>query len=495
MVGSRDYFDKEIDGNFNITTAHRQPGSAFKPFAYAEAFVKGYTPETVLFDLPTEFSTTCTPEGKPKSPSSQCYMPQNYDLKYRGPISMREALAQSINVPAIKTLYLAGMRDTLQLAKDMGINSLTNIDQYGLTLVLGGGEVSLLDLTSAYGVFANDGSRNEYRAILEVRDRNGNVIEKAEERPNQVLEPRIAQQISDILSDEGARAPAFGYNSPLNFPGRDVAVKTGTTNDYKDALIVGYTPDIAVGAWAGNNNNTSMEKKVAAFIIAPFWHKVMNEALKKVPDTKFAQPQKEDTFDIKPVLRGKWQGGESVLIDKVSRLLATEYTPADSLEEILSGGIHSILYWVNKNDPRGPIPTNKTDSQFEYWERPIRAWVAAQNLSDGPTARIPTEFDNVHDADSALRINITEPEFDRSYRRNSSVRVRFQDHGEHSVTKADYFINDEYIGSSIRPFSFSFTPANVSSVGSGRSINTLKVVAYDSVYNRAEATVQFTIEN
>jgi penicillin-binding protein 1C len=495
MVGSRNYFDKEIDGNFNITTAHRQPGSAFKPFAYAQAFIEGYTPETVLFDVPTEFSTTCTPDGKPVLPNASCYMPENYDLKYRGPITMRESLAQSINVTSIKTLYLAGMRSTLQLARDMGIQSLTNIDRYGLTLVLGGGEVSLLDLTSAYGVFANDGMRNPYRAILEIRNQNNNTIYKAEENPIKILEPRVAEQISDILSDEAARAPAFGYNSPLNFPGRDVAVKTGTTNDYKDAFIVGYTPDIAIGAWAGNNNNTSMEKRVAAFIIAPYWHKVMAEALKKVPDTKFARPQPEDTFDIKPVLRGKWQGGISTLTDKVSGKLATEYTPVEALEEILSGGVHTILYWVNKTDPRGPIPQNKNDSQFNLWEYGVRKWVAQHNISDEPTDEIPDDFDDVHNPNSLPSIDLNSPEQGRSYRSSSRITVDFDDNNSrHRLIKADYFLNDEYIGSSLPPFNFSFTPQNVQSANTNGN-NSLKVVVYDAVHNQVDKTVMFQISN
>jgi len=383
MVGSRNYFDKEISGNFNITTAHRQPGSAFKPFAYAQAFIKGFTPETVIFDVPTEFSTTCTVDGKPINSSSDCYMPVNYDGKYNGPMSMRSALAQSINVVAIKTLYLAGMTDTLKLAQNMGIQNLTNINQYGLTLVLGGGEVSLLDLTSAYGVFANDGVKNTPRMILEVKDKNGNILEKASANPVRVLDAKVAQQISDILSDEQARAPAFGYNSPLYFSGRDVAVKTGTTNDYKDAITAGYTPDIAIAAWAGNNDNSSMERRVAAFIIAPYWHKVMNEALKKVPDTKFQRPVVENSQDLKPVLRGKWEGGLSTLMNNTNDREARDSTPLEDLSESLTGGIHSILYWVDKNDPRGPIPSNPFDDpQFKYWEYGVQAWATARGYNN-----------------------------------------------------------------------------------------------------------------
>ncbi len=495
MVGSRNYFDKEINGNFNITTAHRQPGSAFKPFAYAAAFLRGYTPDTVLFDVPTEFSTTCTPDGKPRGASSNCYMPGNYDGKYHGPISLRDALAQSVNVVAIKTLYLAGMKETLQLSKDMGIQSLTNIGDYGLTLVLGGGEVSMLDLTSAYGVFANEGTRNPYRAILEVKDRNGNVIEKAEDRGFQVLDQKVARQVTDILADEAARAPAFGFNSPLFFPGRDVAVKTGTTNDYKDATIVGYTPDIALGAWAGNNNNTSMEKKIAAFIIAPYWNKVMNEALKKIPDTKFIEPESElKNFTLKPALRGKWQGGESILIDKVSGKRATEFTPLESVDEILSGGVHSILYWVNKTNPRGTDAPSRTDSQFDSWEYGVRNWVAANGISDGPTARIPNDFDDVHNSENLPDISIESPSSSRNYKNNSKITIEFESTGRYSITKADYFINDVYIGSATSPFRFSFIPSDISSIQIG-SNNILRIVAQDSVFNKVEKTIRFTVEN
>ena len=408
---------------------------------------------------------------------------------------MRNALAQSVNVPSIKTFYLAGMKETLSLAKDMGIQSLGDINQYGLTLVLGGGEVSTLDLTSAYGVFANEGVRNPYRSILEVKDRFGNVIDKAEENPIQVLDQRVAQQISDVLSDEAARAPAFGYNSPLHFPGRDVAVKTGTTNDYHDAIIVGYTPDIAIGAWAGNNDNTAMERKVAAFIIAPFWNKIMNEALKTVPDTKFIEPVKENSFELKPILRGKWQGGATTLIDKISGKLATEYTPIDSMEEILTGGVHSILYWLNKDDPRGTAAPSRNDAQFASWEYGVRLWAETNGFGGNSNPEIPDEFDDVHGPENIPQINITSPTASKNYRKNERVDVEFRSTSKYPITKADYFINDAYIGSSIKPFRFSFVPEDVSSIGGGRSTNSLRITVYDSVYNRVEETVRFSVSN
>jgi len=374
MVGSRDYFDKEIDGNFNVATAHRQPGSAFKPFVYAEAFIKGYTPDTVLFDLQTQFSVKCPQDNF--TSENECYSPGNYDDKFRGPITLRNALAQSINVPSVKTLYLAGIKDAIDLAVNMGITSLGNQNVYGLTLVLGGAEVSLLDMASAYGVFATEGIRNPYTAIIKVEDKNGNVLEEATQKSTRVLDEETARKISDILSDNVARTPLYGANSVIYFPGRDVAVKTGTTNDYKDAWIIGYTPSVVVGTWAGNNDNTPMAKKVSGLIVAPMWRAFMDEVLKTVPEENFVKPVVEDSYSLKPVLRGKWQGGISAITQNP---VIDASIPYNTVQETISGGAHSILYWVNKDDPRGPAPAVPAeDPQFERWEYPIRSWAVAQ---------------------------------------------------------------------------------------------------------------------
>lgn len=362
MVGSRDYFDQEIDGAFNVTLAKRQPGSTIKPFVYAKAFTKGYTPETVLFDLKTQFSTNCAPNNL--TMENGCYSPENYDGIFRGPITLRSALAQSINVPSVKVLYLAGLSESIRLARDMGMESLSNKGDYGLTLVLGGGEVTPLEITSAYGVFANGGIKTNISPILEIKNKNGGVLEKKEVKETQVLDKEIALKISSILSDNDARAPSFGQTSALHFPNRDVAVKTGTTNNYKDAWIVGYTPSIAVGAWAGNNDNTPMQKKVAGFIVAPMWRAFMDQALAKLPDEQFEEPLIEDKTQLKPVLQGIWQGGIF-----------------ENNNTTVIGGIHSILNWVNKDDPRGEYPSNPAgDAQFERWEYGVRIWAQEHNL-------------------------------------------------------------------------------------------------------------------
>lgn len=346
MVGSRDYFDRDNEGNFNVTTAHRQPGSAFKPFAYATAFMKGYTPDTVIYDVQTQFDTSCGPFESSKDSGGTCYQPENYDGVFRGPVSLRNALAQSINIPAVKVLYLAGITDSIKTARSMGIQSLENQNVYGLSLALGGGEVSLLDMTSAYGVFANEGIRNPYVFIIRVEDAKGNIIEEYKPDPERVIPEQTARQISSVLSDNTARTPAFGESSYLNFPGRAVAAKTGTTNDYRDAWVVGYTPHLAVGAWAGNNDNTPMEKKVAGFIIAPLWNEFMNEALKEFPNDFFTTPDPTPST-IKPILRGV-------------------------IEEP-----HSILYYVDRNNPRGPEPLKpENDPQFKLWEPPVLLWGA-----------------------------------------------------------------------------------------------------------------------
>ena len=374
MGGSRNFFDTALAGQFHVTTAHRQPGSAFKPFVYAEAFNKGYTPDTVLFDVPTQFQTSCAVDNF--TSTNGCYSPVNYDNNFRGPMTLRNALAQSINVPSVKLMYLAGVQDSINLAESMGIQSLGDPNQYGLTLVLGGGEVSLLDMTSAYGVFADDGVRNPYTPILEIDDGNGNVLEQYAPKGQNVLNPETARQISDILSDDVARTPLYGEHSGLYFSDHDLAAKTGTTNDYRDAWVIGYTPDLVVGTWAGNNDNTPMAHKVSGLIVVPMWRAFMDQIIGNYPDDQFVKPQDDNSYDLKPVLRGKWQGGISNITQNPT---VDPNLPYNSIQETLSGGVHSILYWLNKDDPRGPAPTDPTqDPQFKYWEYGVRLW-ASQN--------------------------------------------------------------------------------------------------------------------
>ncbi len=498
MVGSRDYFNRDAEGNFNITLAHRQPGSAFKPFVYATAFEKGYTPETTVFDLKTQFQTTCDAEGKPLAPGGdpkECYQPENYDNKFRGPISLRNALAQSINIPSIKVLYLAGIKDSIETARKMGIEKLADPNQYGLTLVLGGGEVSLLDMTSAYGVFANEGVRNPYQGVLRVEDGDGTVLEEFSPHPTEVLPKNVALQISDVLSDNAARAPAFGDRSYLYFEGKDVAVKTGTTNDYKDAWIVGYTPSFALGAWVGNNDNTPMEKKVAGFIVAPMWNSFMKDVLSS-PNYQyqaFENPVAGDPSTLKPVLRGIWRGGESYFVDTASGKLATEYTPGETKEERVLTNVHDILYWVDKNNPLGPPPEHpENDPQFNLWEKPVRDWVAQQGIVEQQKDIIPKEVDDVHTPGLSPNITVVYPKDGMALSSNSKVFISINSVGRFPLAHTDFFVNDTLIGSSKKdPLSFSFVPNEID--GMKPQGNVLRVVGYDSVFNTGTASVSFDV--
>ncbi len=459
MVGSRDYFDTTHQGNFNTTLSHRQPGSSFKPIVYATAFTKGYTPDTVVFDVPTNFSTNCDADGNPLSPSIQkdsCYTPQNYDGKYRGPISLRNALAQSINIPAVKLLYLVGLKDALAQAHAMGIKSLDTPDQYGLTLVLGGGEVSLLDLSSAYGVFATEGIHHDPTPIVRIEDLSGTILENHSTAAEDVLPAQSARLISSVLSDNVARTPLYGPSSPLYFPGRDVAAKTGTTNDYKDAWVIGYTPSFVLGAWVGNNDNTPMEKKVAGFLVAPMWNALFTEALKTLPDERFTPPDPIDQ-SIKPVLRGIWQD------------------PA--------GGAHTILQYINKADPLGPAPVNPAaDPQYSLWETAVQKWLASGGVVNN---------NNVSGGQSTNTAVFTSPVSGSVYRSTDMITARVSTSGE--VLRVEYSLDGALISTvSNSPFDFSFEPSNFSNAGQN---NTLSATIYLSNGTQLGAQTSFTVTN
>lgn len=354
MVGSRDFFDTKISGQYNVTTALRQPGSSFKPIVYAAAMEQGYTPETVLFDSETQFSTACDAYGKPfgNASTSVCYSPENYDGIFRGPVSLRNALAQSLNVPAVKLLYLVGINTAIKTAQAMGLSTITDPSRYGLSLVLGGGEVTLVELVNAYGVFANNGIYSKPISVLEVDDNDGSILEKNTPSQTSVLSENTTSLISSILSDTEAKIPAYGANSKLFFGDRPVASKTGTTNDYKDVWIIGYTPSIVVGMWAGNNDNTPIDKKVAGMVIVPVWRNAMDIILKDKPIEYFPDPIPNTS--TKPILRGIW---------------------------CENGSVHTILRSVIKNDPNGPYPSNPyNDSQYNLWETSIQLWL--QNHSN-----------------------------------------------------------------------------------------------------------------
>lgn len=350
MVGSADYFGKaypencqegknclfEPDVNAAVYGKGRQPGSAFKPFAYYLALQQGLTPETALWDVKTEFNPDCDPSAEQEKDAFllDCYHPKNYDEQYRGLITLRNALAQSVNVPAVKILYLVGSKNVINLAHNLGITTLLEpASFYGLSLVLGGGEVKLLDITSAYGAFAARGIKISPASILRIEDSKGNIVEENKKTPKRILDPEAVDQLNDILSDDEARAPLFGIRGGLYVPGHQVAVKTGTTQEYKDAWAIGYTNSLVVGVWAGNNDSSPIEKKPGAVIAIPIWNAFIKKALELYPSQNFTKPRKTQAIN-----------------------------PATSTP-------HSILHYFKENP--------ELDPQYQSWEIAIKNHIAS----------------------------------------------------------------------------------------------------------------------
>jgi len=283
MVGSADFNNEAISGQVNMAISPRQPGSSIKPLTYAAAFEKGWTASTLIWDVKSEF-----PPSGDENDTRDPYIPVNYDGKYHGPVLVRTALGSSYNIPAVKTLQYVGIYDDpatpeeeglIKFAERMGITTLTR-DDYGLSLTLGGGDVSLLELTSAYAIFANSGVRAEPYAISRIVDHAGNVVYEHNQNNQQVLNADYAYLITDILADNAARTPAFGSDSILNLPFR-ASVKTGTTNDFRDNWTLGYTPDIAVGVWVGNADYTPMQNTSGLTGAAPIWEDVIQYAIQR----------------------------------------------------------------------------------------------------------------------------------------------------------------------------------------------------------------------
>lgn len=286
LVGSKDYFDLENEGNFNVTIdgPGRQPGSSIKPITYVTALEKGFTASTLIMDVPMTF-----PGGDKEE-----YKPVNYDGKFRGPLSLRSALANSINIPAVKILAILGVETVIDTARKLGITSLTDASRYGLSLTLGGGEVHLLELTGAFSVFAAGGIKKDLTPILEVHDSHGNLLESYQPSGGlRVLSEDSVYILNNILSDDSARALVFGTNSLLKIPNYNVAVKTGTTDDKRDNYAIGYAASIVVGAWVGNNDNSPMDPRLASGITGatPIWHRSIVEFLKGKKDEPFKRSE------------------------------------------------------------------------------------------------------------------------------------------------------------------------------------------------------------
>lgn len=386
MVGSKDYFGKSepegcLEGqsctfapNVNVTVRERQPGSATKPINYAKALEKGYTAQNTYLDVKTEF-----PGGDKPS-----YIPVNYDGQYHGVVQMRYALGNSYNIPAVKNLALVGVKDVLELGYRMGLTtwepSEENVNSVGLSLTLGGREVRLLDLTSAFGVLANKGRQLDPVSILKVTDTKGKTL--FEYRPTdgrKVLDEGIAFIISDILSDNGARTAAFGSNSVLNIPGKTVASKTGTTDEKRDNWTIGYTPSVAVGVWVGNNDNSVMSPQVTSGVTgaSPIWNKIMTLALKDKGNESFERPSNVNQVEVDGLMTGKPHAGSPTRREYfISGTEPKGESSAYQRQKVCKSNPHRLANDNEENEEKDVVVLKEDDpTGADRWQKGIDEWV------------------------------------------------------------------------------------------------------------------------
>ncbi len=457
MVGSADYFNSDINGQFNVITAKRQPGSAFKPLVYATALKQKLNPASIFYDLKTGFNG---------------YEPNNFDGRFRGPVTMREALGQSLNIPAVKTLALVGIREALKTAADLGITTLDKPDSYGLSLVLGAAEVRPIELAQAYGVFANGGVRQDVASVLKIQDRSGKVLEefKPNDRRKEAINPQVAYLMSNMLSDQVAKAPVFG--SLLSFGGRDVASKTGTTNgvtngvnDVRDAWTVGYVPSLAVAVWTGNSDHSPLGKGVlAANAAVPIFRSYMSNALKSIPAEHFSRPSGIQTVTVDKLSNklpsdasppdqritdvfASWQVPTAtddihvkVKLCKGTNLLATDETPAEETEE---------KYFVN-------IRSEKPNDAA--WEGPVRAWADQNGFNNRP----PTDKCDRFTSENRPQVTLTKPSNDASV--NSTFEIEATAGSQFGVTGVEFFIDGQSITLDTgAPYTASYDARNLTS--------------------------------
>ncbi len=479
MVGSKDYFDDDIDGQVNVAVAPRQPGSSLKPFVYLTAFTRGFRPDTILFDLKTKFGIKS--DGTP-------YEPQNYDGAEHGPVTMRQALAGSLNIPAVKTLYLAGPNNVLKTVSDFGYTTFKADNPCGLSLVLGCAEVKLLEHANAYAALAREGVYQDSISILKVEDAKGKVIkENNDVKGRRVMDKKYVHMLTDVMSDNSARAYIFGENNYLTLGDRPVAAKTGTTNDYHDAWTMGFTPDLAVGVWVGNSNNKAMKKGADGSVVAaPIWNKFMREATAKMPVSDFKKEALESCD--KPMVCGTLGKETIVKVNKQNGKLASEYTPYTLIEERKYNEVHNILHYVNTNDPMGaPLDNPSSDPQYASWEAPVKVWAEKEGYIN---SQPPTEVDDGFTAANQPSISWLSPSAGQALNQ-VPINLSVQASGPNGIARVEYFIDQQKIGESFAsPYSLSWTPNSF--IANGQ--HNLRAIAFDSSENFKETIINIDLQ-
>lgn len=459
MVGSKDYFGAvepvgcvigkscAFESNVNVAISDQQPGSSFKPYVYLTAFTKGYLPETILYDTETNFETA---EGKD-------YKPNNYDGQFHGPLPMMKTLGGSLNIPAVKALYLAGVNNAVAVAHNLGITTIQDPARVGLSLVLGGGEVKLIDHVAAYGSLAQGGVRHKQSAILRIEDSKGVVIEEyTPDAGERVVEEKYVAMLDSILSNNENRAWVFGENNPLRFDNRPVAVKTGTTNEFRDGWTIGYTPSLAVGVWAGNNDNSPMVQGADGVnVAAPIWRAFLDATLANYAVEDFPKYNPDDEIGDgegktnKPMLAGKLEEKEDVKVCKIpgeddKYCRANKYCRDKDVEKKDFISPHDILYYVNKDDPRGAIPDKpERDVQYKNWEDGVKAWYKKQK---GVVLDEPPKDDCSEDDFKKYRPSVTllVPGSVNS----ASFTIKADVNAPYGTRKVTYFVEGSEVGSS-----------------------------------------------
>lgn len=490
MVGSRDYQATDSGGyKYNVVTQGlRQPGSTMKPFTYATALKRGYTAATVLTDVETKY-----PSGEASKPE---YSPKNYDNKYRGPMQLRYALGNSINTIAVKTTALVGVKEVLKTAYECGLTTLEptndNLKRFGLSLTLGGGEVTLLDLTRGFGVFATGGIRQESTSILKIEDAQGKVI--FENKPSggkRVLSGEIAFIISSILSENDSRQAVFGERSLLVIPGKTVAVKTGTTDDKRDNWTVGYSRNRVVGVWVGNNDNSPMHPSLASGITgaSPIWNRLMKLVLEDSKNIPFEKPEGVVEAEVDAFAGGlpisdqptrkEWfvKGTEPADISPIYRKVKISKRDQSKLAnpvQVLKGEYdEKIFVVITEPDPVSSDGKNR-------WQEAIDVWVSGQ--SDGKY-HPPGIFDNESDK---LTVRIKSP---RDYEQigGNTLDLRAEIGSVEEVRKVEIFVDDSLLKEvSGKDISEQITLSD--------GMHIVKVRVEDKSGNRAESDVRIGVK-